>query len=74
MMPDYNNRNSRGSSMLEQNLRLHYLEDWRNETAPVIKDILAVQAKQTANIANITRLFWLVFAVSIIKLIAGIFA
>jgi hypothetical protein len=60
-------------SMVEHDLRIRFLEDWRTETAPVIKDIITVQAKQSANIANITRLFWLVFAVTIVKMIAGLF-
>ncbi len=46
--------------VIEHELRLHFLEDWRSETMPVIKDLITVQAKQSANISNITRLFWLV--------------
>ena len=59
---------------VEHGLRIRFLEDSRAEIAPVIKDIITAQAKQSANISNITRLFWLVFAVTIVKMIAGLFA
>lgn len=60
-------------TVAEHDIRIRFLEDWRTETAPVIKDIITVQAKQSANIANITRLFWLVFGVTIVKMIASLF-
>ena len=72
-MPEYIHSNPGAPGLREHDLRIRFLEDWRSETAPLIKDIIAVQAKQSANIANITRLFWLVFAVTIVKMIAGMF-
>jgi len=53
--------------------RIRTLEKWQEKTDETITRIMESQATQQATLKLITRLFWAVFAVTVIKLIAGFF-
>ncbi|MAT39259.1 MAG: hypothetical protein CL946_06620 [Ectothiorhodospiraceae bacterium] len=70
---EYHDYTNHEKLFVEHRYRLKHLEEWKNETVPLIKDILDVQSRQSANISSITKLFWLVFAVTVVRSIAALF-